>query len=200
MVNISSMNREVSLNVSIRPYYLDLRRWFIKWEEHSLCPCKSPLVVVTSMPCLNVYNSRLRHDKNVSVCNHTAIFSKAIFSSIDLLLWMNVMHDLIGMVLLRLCKTAITWLRSLSAILLLFWRHDIAELNRLCREDFRNVLWRHEICDVFPRIMTSTLQNMQFSQYFTTKFNIFSLNLTGESDVFILIISTHNKLSMSGFW
>ena len=36
-------------------------------------------------------------------------------------------------------------------------------------------------------------------QYFTMKFNIFSLNLTGESNVFILFISTHNKLSMSGF-
>ena len=52
----------------------------------------------------------------------------------------------------------------------------------------------------FPRIITCALQNMQFSQYFTMKFNIFSLNLTGESDIFILFISTHNKLSMSGFW
>ena len=102
-------------------------------------------------------------------------------------------------VTLRRCKTAITWLRSLSAILPLFWRHDIAELHRLCREDCRNVLWRHEICDVFPRIMTCALQNMQFSQYFTTKFNIFSLNLTGGSNFFILFISTHNKLSMSRF-
>ena len=100
---------------------------------------------------------------------------------------------------LRLCKTAITWLRSLSAILPLFWRHDIAELHRLCREDLRNVLWRHEKCDVFPRIMSCALQNMQFSQYFTTKYYIFSLNLTGESDFFILLISTHNKLSRSSF-
>ena len=101
--------------------------------------------------------------------------------------------------ILRLCKTAITWLRSLSAILPLFWRYAIAELHHLCREDSRNVLWRHEICDVFPRIMTCALQNMQFSQYFTTKFNIFSLNLTGESVFFILFSSTHNKLSMSSF-
>ena len=100
---------------------------------------------------------------------------------------------------LRLCKTAITWLPSLSAILPLFWRHDIAELHRLCREDFRNVLWRHEICEDFPRFMNCALQNMQFLQYFTTKFNIFSLNLTGESDFFILFISTHNKFSTSGF-
>ena len=49
------------------------------------------------------------------------------------------------------------------------------------------------------RIMSCALQNMQFSQYFTLKFNIFSLNLTGESDFFILFISAHNKLSMSGF-
>ena len=47
--------------------------------------------------------------------------------------------------------------------------------------------------------MTCAMQNMQFSQYFTTKFDIFSLNLTGESDFLILFISTHNKLSMSGF-
>ena len=96
-------------------------------------------------------------------------------------------------VILRRCKTAITWLWSLSAILPLFWRHDIAELHRLCREDSRNVLWRHEICDVFPRSLTCALQNMQFSQYFTTKFNIFSLNLTGESDFFIAFISTHKQ-------
>ena len=38
---------------------------------------------------------------------------------------------------LRFCKTAITWLRSLSAILPLFWRHEIAELHRLCREDLK---------------------------------------------------------------
>ena len=100
---------------------------------------------------------------------------------------------------LRLYKTAITWLRSLSAILPLFWRHATAELHRFCREDLRNVLWCHEICDVFPRNMTYILQNMQFSRYFTMKFNIFSLNLTGESDFFILFISTHIKLSMGGF-
>ena len=49
--------------------------------------------------------------------------------------------------------------------------------------------------DVFPRIMTCALQNMQFSQYFTTKFNIFSLNLTGESDfLFYLLVHTTNFL------
>ena len=47
--------------------------------------------------------------------------------------------------------------------------------------------------------MTFALQNMQFLQYFSTKFYIFSLNLTGESDVFVLFISTHSKLSMGGF-
>ena len=99
--------------------------------------------------------------------------------------------------ILRRCKTATTLLRSLSAILPLFWRHDIAELHRLCREDSRNVLWRHEICDVFPRIMTCALQNMQFSQYFTTKFNIFSLNLTGESD---LLVHTTNLLWVVFFY
>ena len=98
---------------------------------------------------------------------------------------------------LRLCKTAITWLRSLSAILPLFWRHDIAELHRPCREDFRNVLWRQEICDVFPQIMTCALQNMQFSQNLTTNLT-FSL-LTWLGSHFFLFISTHKKLSISGF-
>ena len=97
---------------------------------------------------------------------------------------------------LRLCKTATTWLWSLLAILPLFWRHYIAEPHRLCREDLRNVLWRHEMYDVFPRNMTYALQNMHFSQYFTSQFNIFSLNLTGESDFFLfyLLARTTNFL------
>ena len=102
---------------------------------------------------------------------------------------------------LRFWKTATTWLWSLSAILPLFWRHDIAELRRLYREDLRNVLWHHEIyAVVYPRNMTYALQNMQLLQYFIMQFNIFFLYSTGESDFFfILFISTHNKLSMSGF-
>ena len=50
----------------------------------------------------------------------------------------------LGQMELRFCKTAVTWLRSLSAILPLFWRHDIAELHRLYRGGLRNVLWRHD--------------------------------------------------------
>ena len=50
-----------------------------------------------------------------------------------------------------------------------------------------------------PRNITHALENLQFTQYFTKKFNIFSLNSTGESDFLILFISTHNKLSLSGF-
>ena len=43
------------------------------------------------------------------------------------------------------------------------------------------------------RNMTYALQNMQFSQYFTTQFNISSLNLTGESDFlfYLLLRTTH---------
>ena len=59
-----------------------------------------------------------------------------------------------------------------------FRRHDISELHRLCCDDF-----------VIPLIMTCALQNMQFSQYFTTKFDIFSLHLTGESEfLFYLLV------------
>ena len=51
------------------------------------------------------------------------------------------------------------------------------------------------ICDVFPRNMTYILQNMQFSQYFTVKFNIFSLNLTGGPIfLFYLLVCTGNFL------
>ena len=101
---------------------------------------------------------------------------------------------------LRFCKTAITWLRSLLAIFWsLFWCHDIAKQHHLCCKDLRNVLRCHEIHDVFPRNMAYVLQNVQFSQYFTMKFNIFSLNLTRESNFFILFIGTQNKLSMISF-
>ena len=47
--------------------------------------------------------------------------------------------------------------------------------------------------------MAYVLQNVQFSQYFTMKINIFSLNLTRESKFFFLFIIKQNKLSMIGF-
>ena len=101
--------------------------------------------------------------------------------------------------MLRFCKTAITWLRSLSAILPLFWCHDIAQLHRLCREDLKNVLWHHEICNIFNGIWLMLYKTCSFSQYFTTKLNIFSLNFTGESDFFNsinLLVRTTNFLSV----
>ena len=53
----------------------------------------------------------------------------------------------------------------------------------------------HEIYDVFPQNRTHALQNMPFSQYFTTQFYIFSLNLTGESVfLFYVLVRTTNFL------
>ena len=101
--------------------------------------------------------------------------------------------------LLRFCRTAITLLRSPTAILPLLWRHDIAALYRICREDLRNERWRHAIWDVFTQNMTYVLQNLQFSQYFKTTFTIFFLILTGESDFLFYLLVRQNKLSMSDF-
>ena len=42
-------------------------------------------------------------------------------------------------------------------------------------------------------------QTCTFFHLFTMKFNIISLNLTGDSDFLILFISMQNTLSMSGF-
>ena len=109
---------------------------------------------------------------------------------------------------LRRCKTAITWLRSLSAILPLFdvmiSKHKIeimispsfiafaAKTLELYYDVTKYVTFSHGL-------WLAPMQNMQFSQYLITEFNIFSFNLTGETDFFILFISTHNKFSMSGF-
>ena len=83
---------------------------------------------------------------------------------------------------LRFCKTAITWLWSLSAILPLFWRHGIANFPAFAAKTWEMLLWLHEIHDVFPRNLANALQNLQFSHYFTMKFDIFSLNSTWDSD------------------
>ena len=64
-------------------------------------------------------------------------------------------------------------LPSLLAILPLFLHHDIAKQHHLCREDLRNVLWRHEIHNVFLRNMAYVLQNVQFLQWNLT-FSLFT--------------------------
>ena len=61
---------------------------------------------------------------------------------------------------LRCCQTSITWLRSLSAILPLFWRHDIANISTFAAKTWEKLLWRHEIHDVFPRNWANALQNL----------------------------------------
>ena len=69
--------------------------------------------------------------------------------------------------------TSITWLRSLSAILPLFWRHYIAEYPRLCCEEL-DCFYDIMVYKTFYREIGST--NGAFLRYFTTKFNIFSPN------------------------
>ena len=100
---------------------------------------------------------------------------------------------------LRFYQTPIRWLRSLSAILPLFWRHGIANFPAFAAKTWEMLLWRHEIDDVFPRNWANALQNLQFFHHFKIEFDIFSLNLTGESDFLILFLSTQNKLSISSF-
>ena len=63
---------------------------------------------------------------------------------------------------LRLYQTRITWLRSLSAILPLFWHHDMANFLTFPAKNWEVLLWRHEIHDVFPRNWANALQNAQF--------------------------------------
>ena len=87
--------------------------------------------------------------------------------------------------LLRFCKTSITWIRSLSVILPLFWRHGIAERPLHCREDLRDVLWRHEIHNLFPRYMAYALQNVQFWQRYLT----FSILTWLDGPTFLLYLS-----------
>ena len=101
--------------------------------------------------------------------------------------------------LLRFCQTLITWLRSLSAILSFSWRHNMANIPTFAAKTWEVLLWRHKIHNVFLRNWAYTLQNVQFFHHFTMKFNIFSLNLTGDSDFLTLFNSNQNKLSMSGF-
>ena len=178
--------------------YAKIAFWLYYHHAHSISQYILLLYAFCLYSCISVYYQKLLNT-NLDWRTYNVPFMELLFHLTDIADSFKILIWLDSFPLLRRCKTAMTWLRSLSAILPLFWRHDIAELHRLCREDSRNVLSRHEICDVFPRIMTCALQNMKFSQYFITKFNIFSLNLTGESDFFILFISTHNKLSMSGF-
>ena len=87
----------------------------------------------------------------------------------------------------------------MSVILPLFWRYDITNIPTFDAETWEVLLWRHEIHDIFPRIRAYVVQNLLFSHYFTTKFDIFSLSLTGDSDFLVIFSSTQNKLSMSGF-
>ena len=100
---------------------------------------------------------------------------------------------------LRFCQTPIMWHWSLSAILPLFWRHDIANTPTFAATTWKVLLWRHVIHNIFPRNLAYSQQNLQFCHHFTKKFNIFSLILTGDSNFLILFISTQYKLSMNGF-
>ena len=49
---------------------------------------------------------------------------------------------------------------SFSAILPLFWRHDIANISTFAAKTWEKLLWRHEIHGVFPRNWANALQNL----------------------------------------
>ena len=55
------------------------------------------------------------------------------------------------------------WLRFLSAILPLFWRHDNANFLNFAAKTWEVLLWRHEIHNVFPHNWANAVQNLQFS-------------------------------------
>ena len=61
---------------------------------------------------------------------------------------------------LRFCQTSITWLRSLSVILPLFWRHAITNISTFAAKTWEKLLWRHDIHDVSPRNWANALQNL----------------------------------------
>ena len=107
-----------------------------------------------------------------------------IFYTMIFMLLTNILHTW------RLCKTAITWLLSLSAILPLFWRHDIAELHRLCREDLRNVLWRHKICDVFREIWLALYKTCIFHSILQRHITFSLLIWLGSPNFFLLVRTT----------
>ena len=88
---------------------------------------------------------------------------------------------------LRFYQTPITWLRSISAILPLFWHHNIANIPNFAAKTWEVVLRCHEIHDVFPRIWAYVVQNLLIFHYLTMTLNIFSLNLTGYSVFFLNI-------------
>ena len=94
--------------------------------------------------------------------------------------------------ILRFCKTAITWLQSLSAILPLFWRHDIAELHRLCREDLKNVLWRHEK-STFSRGILLTLYKIRSFHCILPRNVAFSLLTWLRSPIFLFFLLVHAR-------
>ena len=60
---------------------------------------------------------------------------------------------------LRVYQTLIMWLRSLSAILPLFWRHDITNFLTFAAKTCEILFWRHEIHNIIPRNRTNALQN-----------------------------------------
>ena len=69
----------------------------------------------------------------------------------------------------------------------------------LCRRDLRKAIMTSWYTWRFPVQFGQRSATLFFFHNATVKFNIFSLNLTGDSDFLILFISTQNKLSNSGF-
>ena len=100
---------------------------------------------------------------------------------------------------LRLCKTAITWLRSLLAILPLFWRHDIAELHGLSAKTLEMYYDVIKYATYSRGLWLALCKTCSFHSILQQNLTFSLLTWLGSPIFFILFISTHNKLSMSGF-
>ena len=72
--------------------------------------------------------------------------------------------------------------RSLTAILQMFSRHDIANIPTFATKTQEVLLWRHEMHDVFPRNWANVLKTYSFSTILQWNYFFFFLNLTGDPD------------------
>ena len=86
---------------------------------------------------------------NATHCFHPFLHLLPIVWTTNNGIWLAATRCILSRVLMC-CQTSITWLRSLSAILPLFWRHDIANISTFAAKTWEKLLWRHEIHDVFP--------------------------------------------------
>ena len=87
----------------------------------------------------------------------------------------------------------------ISAILTLFWCHDIANIFTFASKTWEVLIRRYEIHSVFLQNWVKLTLNKTCSFYIIFQWNFKFLLLTGNSDAFILFIGMQNERSMSGY-